>query len=163
MVRQKQRWLLVRLHFQRKEDAESITTKDIDKSLRHSISQNFGSFLSGRVENDLRVLFYDPKLRLTMIRVGREMYRHVRAAVALMFHITDKRSLISLSVVAVNGSLRTAKLSTLIVLKNWFWEKRCRYADTKNDDGENVSKTSVLEKSLNKYYQKKMNEIFLMS
>mmetsp|Transcript_26981 Transcript_26981/g.44938 ORF Transcript_26981/g.44938 Transcript_26981/m.44938 type:complete len:167 (+) Transcript_26981:29-529(+) len=133
MVRHKTRWLLVRLEFESdiqsssstspalsrrvvaSEDDESINkskllTKDIYKELVKTLSVCFG-LSAHAIIHSIVVRHIDDATRLTMIRVPRSTANQVRTAVTYMTTLNEKN--IVASVISVNGSARTARLSAM--------------------------------------------------
>lgn len=128
MVRHKTRWLLVRLEFESDisrqsssrggsdrikvtEDGEgTLLTKDIYKELVKTLSVNFG-LSAHAILHDIVVRHIDDDTKLTMIRVPRSTANQVRTAVTYMTTLNEKN--IVASVISVNGSARTARLSAM--------------------------------------------------
>ena len=153
MVRQKNRWLLVKLDFeedllsacapdgdasssasatsgkkrklhpsssnisavsdasssQALQQLQQVTATDVYRSLQESILQNFG--VVGAATMEIRVLLYDPKLRVAIIKTSREKYPLVRSAVTLLSSIKQGGDALKVaaSTVAVSGSARCAR------------------------------------------------------
>lgn len=128
MVRHKARWLVVHLDFgeqlERPHEQSKMTSpnsmsnkalpdldaSDIFHSLRKCIEATFGTYAFG-VASELQVTFYEYRLQIAVIRMSREHCGTVRSAVTLLTDMSGIR--VAASVLAVCGSLRTARLVVL--------------------------------------------------
>lgn len=122
MVRHKTRWLLVRFDFEAdlvgsatisNEETPTFQTKEIYKELVKTMSVCYG-LSSHAMIPDIMVRHVDDN-RLVMIRVPRAIVAKVRTAITCM--TTFKNHAVVASVVAVNGSARTAKIAATRAIK----------------------------------------------
>eukprot|EP00592_Proboscia_alata_P028145 CAMPEP_0194439546 /NCGR_PEP_ID=MMETSP0176-20130528/111160_1 /TAXON_ID=216777 /ORGANISM="Proboscia alata, Strain PI-D3" /LENGTH=200 /DNA_ID=CAMNT_0039262869 /DNA_START=184 /DNA_END=782 /DNA_ORIENTATION=- len=94
----------------------SITAKDIHTTIRESIAGWFGPVGSGQTP-DLNVRLYDEEYYFAMIKCPTRAHHLIRALLTLLnsLCIQKKRNsfAVTASVLAVNGSSRTAKISAL--------------------------------------------------
>lgn len=82
-----------------------ITSTDIFRSLQETISQNFG--IMGTSTTELSVRFYDPKVKLAVVKTSRSNYSIVRSS--LMFLGNIKQIKVVATTICVSGSARTAR------------------------------------------------------
>lgn len=139
-------------HKRRRDEDDSssagLTKKDLSQSIRDSISSSFGIAASGIAQDvqgmsvvsvfgwqralvslksfdaligTLLVRLYDESSRLAMIRVSRDSCGLVRAAITFLTAIKSKS--VVASVIAVNGSARTAKRVALLEMRRHFREE----------------------------------------
>lgn len=151
MVRLKSRWLLVRVDFEphvagaagsqcdiggvrvgkasdgagKQQSAldtkiSSVSTSDLYHSVRECASSLFGLSGTSAVQY-LQVLHYDPEARVVSMRVSRDACNLVRASLTFITSIKGITAIFS--VIAVNGSARTAKIAFLHELRRSFKEE----------------------------------------
>ena len=92
------------------EDLPPLQTKEIYKELVKVLSSCYGLFAHSIIPN-LIVRHVDEESQLCMIRVPRDAANHVRVAITFMTSLYNKG--IVASVLAINGSARTARLTTM--------------------------------------------------
>ena len=83
--------------------------------------------------NNEAVRFCDATTRLALIRVPREFCSIVRASVTLLTAVQNQR--VSVTVLSVSGSARTAKVDAIRLLRRYYREKMLRLI---NDKGESI-------------------------
>lgn len=149
MVRQKSRWLLVRLDFEENlvpKSTQSSTTKrgrgggiiksapessvpaaskgisgkEIHKSLREMLSAAFGVVSAGMAFN-IQVCIYDEEAQLAIVKVPRDQCNKVRASLTFLSSIESTPAVVS--ILAVCGSARTAKMTCLHELRHRYWQQ----------------------------------------
>lgn len=123
MVRHKTRWLLVHFSFEAdlvgpvtisNKETPTFQAKEIYKELVKTMSVCYG-LSSHAMIPDIMVRHVDDDSRLVMIRVPRATVAKVRTAITYM--TTFKNHPVVASVVAVNGSARTAKIAATRAIK----------------------------------------------
>jgi len=159
MVRHKARWLLVQVDFDQKHtDGNKKTSsfpskKEFALMIRHSISSCFGVAADGAAM-ETQVRFVDPTTRLVLLRVPREFCNMIRCSITMltrnisndMVTINDegtsrskkqainRRPTLVASVVSVNGSARTAKLSTMARIRKVYRKRILSLENNNRDD-----------------------------
>ena len=108
------------------------------------------------------VKYYHPNANIFIIKVPRENYKLVRAAIMLITQINDENKVLRpvvLSVKSVHGSARTCKVSTLRLLLKWFHEQIqvLLSCDTKS----NTPNVEIHDSWL-KALQSSMEEVYLL-
>lgn len=130
MVRQKSRWLLVRLDFE--EASQTIppsplqlTTTDIYRALLESIQQNYG-LVAGASSAELKVLLYDPEHRLAIVKTSRDSYPTVRTSLTFLTQIKQGGDVlrVAATTLSVNGSSRTARNAAWAELQKRFYDSQ---------------------------------------
>ncbi|KAL3791088.1 hypothetical protein HJC23_012073 [Cyclotella cryptica] len=96
-----------------------ITTTDIFRSLQDTLTQNYGIVAS--CTTDISVRFYDPKVRLAVIKTSRENYPLVRSSI--MFLTKVKQINVVASTISVSGSARTARNAAWKVIQKLFFDR----------------------------------------
>lgn len=154
MVRQKSRWLLIRIDLEdqvksikdtstasllegaavkkKKEDPAASSSriqlekKNIFHALRIMIEESFGIARSGIID-DIQVRLYSSEARLAIVKVPRDDCDLVRSAVTFLTQIQEEP--VTAVVLATNGSARTAKVAAMRQVRKDFREK---YRDARN-------------------------------
>lgn len=103
---------------------------------------NFGLSVSAEAEQ-IHVRFCDPTTRLILIRVPRDSYPRIRSTITFITNILGRSAIIS--IIKVNGSVRTAKLCTIQIVRNIYRNhfQQQRLLQDKNKNNKNPSKLQV--------------------
>ncbi|KAL7479802.1 hypothetical protein ACHAW6_005520 [Cyclotella cf. meneghiniana] len=96
-----------------------ITATDIFRSLQETVTQNYGIVAS--CTTDVSVRFYDPKVRLAVVKTSREKCPLVRSSI--MFLNKVKQIKVVASTISVNGSARTARNAAWKEIQKLFFDR----------------------------------------
>lgn len=157
MVRQKSRWLLVRLDFEdisqttRPPSASPLhlTATDIYRALLDSIQQNYG--LVAGASSELKVLLYDSEHRLAIVKTSRDHYPTVRTSLTFLTQIKQGGDAVKVAAatLSVCGSSRTARNAACAELQKTFVNSQRPL-----NDGESPKRRKTIEKGLNDLEQR---------
>jgi ribonuclease P/MRP protein subunit POP5 len=118
MVRLKHRWLLVEIVYPNEVStipfsapSQNVTAKILTDLLRQQISYNFGDNGSGLVSSSLSVRYFSAATSTGIIRVSRDHYRMVWAALTFIREISGKTCV--MTVRRVSGTVKKAEQEIL--------------------------------------------------
>ena len=152
MVRQKSRWLLVRLDFEEISQTTpssalqlQLTTTDIYRALLDAIQQNYG-LVAGASSAELKVLLYDQEHQLAIVKTSRDNYPTVRTSLTFLTQIKQGGDTLKVAAatLAVCGSSRTARNAAWSELQKRFYNSQRPL-----NDGESRKRRKSIEKGLN--------------
>eukprot|EP01083_Nonionella_stella_P092544 259118_1 len=126
MVRQKSRWLLVKIDLEESvknlPSSDKLPPKIEKKNLYHAlcavIQDAFGIYGAGLSE-EIHVRLYNQETRVAILRVPRHHAPVVQAALTMLTSVNDIP--LAATVLSNNGSARTCKISALTQLKRDFF------------------------------------------
>ncbi|KAL9188820.1 hypothetical protein ACHAXT_007198 [Thalassiosira profunda] len=125
-----------------------VTATDVYRSLQESILQNFG--VVGAATMEIRVLLYDPKLRLAIVKTSRDKYPLVRSAITLLAAIRQGGDTLKVaaSTVAVSGSARTARNAAWEYVQKEFYGRGRSELGIENGEPWSTKGRAAMEKEL---------------
>jgi ribonuclease P/MRP protein subunit POP5 len=114
MVRLKHRWLLFEILYPYESSAipfsaasEQVNTKLLTDALRQQISYNFGDHGSGLVSSSLSIRYFSPATSTGIVRIARDHYRMVWAALAFIRDLGGRECVITVR--RVSGTVKKAE------------------------------------------------------
>ena len=115
MVRLKHRWLLFEILYPNDSSAilfsaasaQNVTTKVLTDLLRQQISYNFGDHGSGLVSASLSIRYFSAATSTGIVRVARDNYRIVWAALTFIRDIMGRECVITVR--RVSGTVKKAE------------------------------------------------------
>jgi len=114
MVRLKSRWLLFEILYPSESStipfsapSQNVTPKLLLDTLRQQIAYNFGDQGSGLVASSLAIRYFSAATSTGIIRIGRDHYRMVWAALTFVRDIAGRECVISVR--RVSGTVKKAE------------------------------------------------------
>jgi ribonuclease P/MRP protein subunit POP5 len=111
-MRLKNRYHLVRLHWEDEGPRGKFDKSGVYRAIRDSIALNFGDMGAASVQRSLNVMYFCPLSRLCMVRAARDHSFMVRQA--MTFITMTQKTTVRFVTLAVCGTTRTLKRALLL-------------------------------------------------